>query len=78
MSICKSEILNNLCYTKFVYGRINKKLNSNLSNAEIETMLFKILEKTQEKKFNKIGKNCYVINAENKIKITINSTHIEL
>ena len=73
MSINKTEILNKICYTELVYGRINKKLKSNLSKPEIEKTLFSIIENTQELYFDKIGKNIYVTNTENNIKITINS-----
>lgn len=73
MSINKAEILKNICYTELVYGRINKKLKSNYSKSEIETMLVRIIQETQEAFFQKIGKNIYVSNAEKNIKITINS-----
>ena len=73
MSIKKSEILNKICYTELVYQRINKKLKTEFSKPEIEKMLFDILNETQEKYFERIGKNIYVINSENNIKITINS-----
>ena len=36
----KTAILENICYTALVYGRINKKLNSRLSTSEIEAMLY--------------------------------------
>lgn len=72
MIISKTEILNNLCYTELVYDRINKKLNSNFSKSEIETMLFGILKETQENFFQKRGKNYYVSNTENDIRITVN------
>lgn len=70
----KTKILNNICYTKLVYGRINKKLNSNFSKSEIEKMIFDIIKETQEMFFQRIGKNIYVTNHEKKIKITVNST----
>ncbi|KFC58053.1 DUF3781 domain-containing protein [Flavobacterium gilvum] len=73
MNIDKTEILNNICYTKLVYDRINKKLKSNYSKTEIETLLFAILKETHEQDFQKIGKNFYVSNVRNNIKITINS-----
>ena len=73
MSINKAEILNNICYTELVYGRINKKLNINFSKKQIEEFIFKILKETDEFFFSKIGKNFYVTNRENNIKITINS-----
>lgn len=73
MNINKETILRNICYTDLVYGRINKKLNLELSRKQIEDLMFKLLEKTEEQFFSKIGKNYYVINKENRIKITINS-----
>ena len=36
-------------------------------------MLLDILNETQEKYFERIGKNIYVTNSDNNIKITINS-----
>ena len=69
----KAEIINNICYTELVYQRINKKLNSNYSKSEIEKMILSILEETQDKDFQKTGKNYYVTNAENNIRLTINS-----
>ncbi|HQC06336.1 MAG TPA: DUF3781 domain-containing protein [Kaistella chaponensis] len=73
MNINKPEILSKICYTELVYQRINKKLKTELSKLEIEKMLFDILNETQEKYFKKIGKNIYVNNSDNNIKITINS-----
>lgn len=69
----KNVILDNICYTELVYDRINKKLNTKFSKKEIEKFLFKILNETDEKYFSKIGKNYYVTNTDNNIKITINS-----
>ena len=73
MNINKTEILNNICYTELVYGRINKKLNTNLSKPEIEKILIDIIKETQEIFFKRIGKNVYVTNSGKNIKITINS-----
>ncbi len=73
MNINKAEILNKICYTELVYGRINKKLKVNFSKVAIEKMLFDIIKETQEKFFQRIGKNIYVTNRENNIIITINS-----
>jgi len=69
----KLEIIDKLCYTDLVYGRINKKLSTDLSNGDIELLIDKILKKTDEKFFTKRGKNYYVINSESNIRITINS-----
>lgn len=69
----KQEIIDNICYTDLVYGRINKKLAVNFSKEQIETFIAKVLNVTNERFFSRIGKNYYVINEENNIRITINS-----
>ncbi len=69
----KQKILKNICYTELVYGRINKKLKLNLSKREIETFIYKILKETDENLFTKTGKNFYISNIENNIRITVNS-----
>lgn len=69
----KTEILNKLCYTQLVYGRINKKLCCKLSEPEIERLIFDAISNTPEEYFERIGKNVYVSNHEKNIKITINS-----
>lgn len=74
MSIIKNEIINNICYTELVYGRINKKLNIDFTKKQIEEFMLKTLKETNENSISKIGKNFYVINIENNIKITINSS----
>jgi len=71
--INKKQILENICYTKLVYGRINKKLNTQFSEKQIEEFFFKILKETDEKFFSKIGKNYYIENTENSVRLTINS-----
>lgn len=73
MIVDKAKILNGVCYTDLVYGRINKKLKSNYSKPEIEKFIFDILNETPEGFFQKTGKNYYVTNDNNNIKITINS-----
>ena len=73
MNINKQEILENICYTELVYERINKKLNTKFSKKQIEEFIFKILKETERKFYLRIGKNYYVSNTENNIKITINS-----
>ena len=73
MSINKPEILKKICYTELVYQRINKKLKNHYSKKKKKKMLLDILNETQEKYFERIGKNIYVTNSDNNIKITINS-----
>ena len=72
MDIDKEKILKCICYTELVYQRINKKLDINFSKEQIEEFIFRILQETEKNFFSKIGKNFYVINKENNIKITIN------
>lgn len=60
MEINKAEILKNICYTELVYGRINKKLKLNYSKSEIEELIFRIISKTPESFFERIGKNFYI------------------
>ena len=72
MSVNKTQILSNVCYTELAYNRINKKLNSKFSKIKIEKMIFDIIQQTQEIFFKRIGKNIYVVNSECNIKITIN------
>ncbi|MBF8456887.1 DUF3781 domain-containing protein [Kaistella sp. G5-32] len=78
MSTYKKEILNHICYTALVYGRINKKLNLQLSNWEIEKMLLEIIQNTKEINFEKRGKNIYISNESGDIRITINSFTIRV
>nr|WP_315143345.1 DUF3781 domain-containing protein [uncultured Flavobacterium sp.] len=69
----KNDILDKICYTELVYGRINNKLNIELSNNKIEEMIFAIINETDETEFQKTGKNIYVTNNERNIRLTINS-----
>ncbi|WGH76620.1 DUF3781 domain-containing protein [Tenacibaculum tangerinum] len=73
MNINKQEIVESICYTELVYERINKKLNIKFSKKEIENYILSILKETDVFFFAKIGKNYYVTNTENNIRITINS-----
>lgn len=68
----KSEILSKLCYTELVYGRINKKLRCNLSKSEIEVLIYKVINETPEALFERKGKNVYIINPEQNIRLTVN------
>ncbi|MDA3891555.1 MAG: DUF3781 domain-containing protein [Salinivirgaceae bacterium] len=69
----KQKITEHLCYTELAYKRINKKLTVNFSKKQIEMFIDEILKKTNKMFFTKTGKNYYVTNKENNIKITINS-----
>ena len=69
----KEDILNNICYTKLVYERINKKLNLELSKPDIEAFILAVILETDEPGFQKKGKNIYITNTDKKIILTINS-----
>lgn len=73
MSNYKKEILDKVCYTELVYGRINKKLNLKLSKDKIEKLISIIILETDETEFQKAGKNIYITNNERNIRLTINS-----
>lgn len=71
MQIDKCKILENLCYTELVYGRINKKLNSQLSKDQIENIIYQSILDAPVEDFQRKGKNYYIMSQN--IKITINS-----
>ncbi|TAG52965.1 MAG: DUF3781 domain-containing protein [Cytophagales bacterium] len=73
MNSYKNQILSKICYTEFVYERINKKLNKNYKKEEIEIMISTIIKENDGFEFKKIGKNIYITNPLNKIRITINT-----
>ena len=73
MSNYKKKILDKICYTELVYGRINKKLNMELSKGKIEEMILVIINETKDGDFETIGKNIYITNHEQNIRLTINS-----
>ena len=73
MKINKDEIINNICYTELVYGRINKKLYTSYSKYQIEKMILDILETTSQDDYSKVGKNYYIRNIDKNIRVTVNS-----
>ena len=74
ISIKINEILQKIRYTKLVYERINKKLNTKFSKEQIEELILDIIKKTEANFIAKKGKNYYLTNIEYNIRITINST----
>lgn len=76
--INKPEIIAKQCYTALVYGRINKKLKSNFSNEESETLIEKVLQETAVENYIKKGKNFYISNKVYGISITINSNNFRI
>ncbi|MGC1204817.1 MAG: DUF3781 domain-containing protein [Flavobacteriaceae bacterium] len=72
MKVNKNEILKNHCYTELVYKRINKKLKVSFTKEEIEVLIKKVLRETDLEYYEKKGKNFYISNSQNNIKITIN------
>ena len=73
MKEIKQKVLNNVCYTELVYSRINKKLKIEFTKEQIEVFIHMILKETDDDLFLRTGKNIYVTNTENNIRITINS-----
>jgi hypothetical protein len=70
----KEEILEKHGYTELVYERINKKLGIHFSKKEIASFMKQIISETEVTCFKKIGKNFYITNKKQGIKITVNST----
>jgi len=66
-------LLKKVCYTNLVYYRINKKLNTELSNSEIEGLIQQLIIGSDVADFNRIGKNIYIKNHVKQIRITVNS-----
>lgn len=73
MERIKNQIINEICYTELVYGRIRKKLKISKNNDEIEKLILEIINKTPSSLFEKIGKNYYINNPKWGVRITINS-----
>ena len=73
IDILKKVILQRLCYTKLVYDRINRKLNLRFSPQDIEGFIADIIERTDETHFLQKGKNYYITNNAECIRITVNS-----
>jgi Protein of unknown function (DUF3781) len=69
----KDIILDKICYTKLVYGRVNKKLGLDLSKLEIEKIIFEIIQQTDRSAFQQRGKNVYITNIKRNICLTVNS-----
>lgn len=69
----KATMLKRLCHTKLGYGRINRKLGLHLSPQEIEDFVSGIIGRTDEAHFQKRGKNYYITNDAEGIRITVNS-----
>ena len=69
----KKTILDKLCYTELVYGRIHTKLKIDLSKNKIEELITTVILETDKNKFTKTGKNIYITNEKRNIMLTINS-----
>lgn len=70
----KKEIIDKLCYTELVYGRIAKKLNTEFSKEKIEKLISSTIFETDPANYHKKGKNIYITNLEKNIRLTINSS----
>ena len=66
-------ILQNICYTELVYGRINKKLGINFSKAQIEAMIITAIDPAGSNCLLKKGKNYYISCPNLGMRITVNS-----
>lgn len=75
MSDVKNDILKNICYTELVYGRINKKLGLVYSKPRIESYVRRCIETAPPCDIVKTGKNYYVSNREENIRVTVNSNN---
>lgn len=73
MDLIKNTIIQNLCYTPLVFGRINKKLGTDYPIETIVKGLLKIVTETETENITKTGKNYYLTNTKYRIRITINS-----
>lgn len=69
----KEAILERLCYTESVYGRINRKLGLHLLPQEIESFVSDIIKGADEMHILKEGKNYYITNDKESVRITVNS-----
>lgn len=69
----KEQIIENLCYTELVYGRINKKLGLTYTKDEIEELILNVLSECNESCYSRVGKNYYISNKDRNIRVTINS-----
>lgn len=78
MTNYKKVILDKLCYTELVYGRIAKKLNVELSKHKIEELISTTITETDETNFQKIGKNIYITDGKRSIRLTINSFTLDV
>jgi len=78
MKVDKQEIVDGICYTELVYGRINKKLNTKYSKNQLEEHILQVLKETDIIFYSRTGKNYYVLNRENNIRITINSNTLRV
>ena len=66
-------IIKSICYTELVYQRINKKLKTDLSHSDIEKYILKILNESHKENFIKTGKNYYISNFDENVRVTVNS-----
>lgn len=72
MNELRKNIQDKIGYTDLVYGRINKKLKTNMGKNEIEKLVMRILT-NNENEIDQIGKNYYIRDRQNKICLTINA-----
>lgn len=66
-----------VCYTELVFARVNKKLATTLTTAEVKAMVQQILNDSSSQ-LVKRGKNYYVSNKQAAVQLTINSFNYRL
>lgn len=71
------EIKEHVCYTDFVYQRVNKKLAVDLLKSEVEALVLAILSDVATD-VEKFGKNYYVSNLSRQVQLVINSFNYRL
>ncbi len=74
----KEKIITHICYTPLVYGRVNKKLHLQLSNTAIEHLVLTTIQALPASAITKVGKNYYIANAINNIRLTVNAHNYRL
>ena len=68
----KQNLIKNICYTDRVYSRINKKLNTQKNNKEVEKLILQLLTSCKQEDIEIKGKNFYIYNYLENVRITIN------
>lgn len=71
----RTTFLDNVCYTPLVFGRVNKKLSTTMTNEEIQQLVNQIISDPKTI-INQNGKNYYLQN--DTVELVINSFNYRL